>query len=72
MSEYFARINTKEEVQQTLDLLAAFNPRIETKEYGYEVFAPDGDLVFAAVQVRPGVFACRFHKEVFDPENGET
>lgn len=76
---HFARINTGAQVQQSLNALEELCPgQIAGLTKGsvatgfVQVFAPDGDCVFAALEKAPDVWACRFHREVFDEDPAET
>lgn len=71
---YFARILTTAQVDTVIELLedaakATFD-RIGDRET-CEIHAPDGDMVFAALKMREGIYLCRMHKEVFDEETAQ-
>lgn len=70
---HFARIKTREQVEQSLDMLESICDgqladlmRGDLETGFVQVFAPDGDLVFAALEKAPGAWMCRFHREVFE------
>jgi len=68
-SAMFVRINTKAEVKKSLDMLEELNPQAPAEINGtlVSIYAPDGDLVYAAMPKDEAktAFICRFHKEVF-------
>jgi hypothetical protein len=62
----FTRILKKAQVKAILDILKKeFSAVPKAGDALHRVYAPDGDLVFTAAEVKPGVFACRFHPDVF-------
>ncbi len=62
----FTRILKKSQVRAILNSLKKeFSAVPKAGDALHRVYAPDGDLVFSAAEVKPGVFACRFHPEVF-------
>jgi hypothetical protein len=62
----FTRILNKGQVKAILkSLKKEFSAVPKAGDALHRVYAPDGDCVFAAAEVKPGVFACRFHPEVF-------
>lgn len=72
---HFARLLTSQQVQASLNLLEELCPgEIAALTQGsvkggfLQVFAPDGDCVFAALEKAPDAWACRFHREVFEEE----
>lgn len=68
MSQYFSRVNTTEEVQSTVNQLNLQHAATTSMSEGrIQAFAPDNDVVYEAVRIAPNRWACRFHKEVFDP-----
>lgn len=69
---HFARVNTQAQVERSLEMLESIcdgqltDLMKGTFEKGHiQVFAPDGDCVFAALEKAPDAWLCRFHKEVF-------
>lgn len=70
---HFARLNTRAQVIQSLEMLESIcDGQLADLMKGnlddgfVQVFAPDGDCVFAALAKAPDAWACRFHREVFE------
>lgn len=70
---HFARLHDRTQVEQSIAMLAAITDvPIDDLTKGrlddgfVQVFAPDGDCVFTALEKAPNVWACRFHREVFE------
>jgi hypothetical protein len=69
---YFARLLNTAGVDACLALLieargAPLGELLRRDDETITVFAPDGDVVFAAIAKQPGIWICRLHHEVFNP-----
>jgi hypothetical protein len=71
MSVYFSRLNTLQQVNLAVAMLNGVSGEpfatVGKDQETFEYRAPDGDVVFSGLQKTPGVYICRFHREVFDP-----
>lgn len=66
MSDMFVRILKKKQMRQMLAMLKKeFNAEPEKGDTLNRVYAPDGDLVFSALEYRSNTYIVRLHKEVF-------
>lgn len=64
----FIRVFDKAEVRKCVNMIKAMNPQAPASllDDGFlRIYAPDGDLVFAALPRNEKTFICRLHKEVF-------
>lgn len=62
----FMRFGNRDAVDKALALLAEFDPRVEDNGMVITVYAPDGDIVFQAIQGNDRFWVCLYHDEVFD------
>lgn len=70
---HFARLLTLAQVVQSMEMLESIcdgqlaDLMTGSFQDGFvKVHAPDGDIVFAALEKAPDAWACRFHREVFE------
>lgn len=67
MSDMFVRFLKRYQVNGILkNLKLNFDVDPEPGDELHRIYAPDGDLVFSALDRGNGNFICRLHREVFD------
>ena len=63
----FVRIITKAQLKQTLAMMKKeFQSVPKPGDTLHQLYAPDGDLVFSALEHSKDRYIARFHPEVFD------